>query len=251
MASFFIHGFHAITGRLRQASQSVLEIYIDPERSDHRVLELRRQALGYDVKVIDVSRARLDGMAPPARHQGVVAKVRGDADKALSLDDLLEPLKDNVLLVVLDGVTDPHNLGAVLRVADAAGAHGVVVPKDRAVGLNATVRKVASGAAESVPLISVTNLARALDEMKEYGISVVGAAEDASVTLYDFDIGKRLTWVFGAEGEGMRRLTRERCDTLVRLPMYGTVQSLNVSVAAAVCLYETARRHARSGLAPH
>lgn len=242
MAAFFIHGFHAITGRLRQAPQSVLEIYVDPERTDHRVLELRKQASGYDVKVVDIARARLDGMAPPARHQGVVAKIRGDDNSVLSLDDLLQPLKDDVLLVVLDGVTDPHNLGAVMRVADAAGAHGVVVPKDRAVGLNATVRKVASGAAESVPLISVTNLARALDEMKEYGLTVLGATEDASQTVYDVSIERRVAWVFGAEGEGMRRLTRERCDTLVRLPMYGTVQSLNVSVAAAVCMYETKRR---------
>lgn len=242
MPAFFIHGFHAVTGRLRQAPQSVLEIYLDAERQDPRALELRRQAVAYDVKVVDVARARLDGMAPPARHQGVVAKVRGDADKPLSLDDLLEPLKEEILLVVLDGVTDPHNLGAVLRVADAAGAQGVVVPKDRAVGLNATVRKVASGAAETIPLVSVTNLARSLDEMKEYGLTVIGANEDASASIYDTSIGERVAWVFGSEGEGMRRLTRERCDLLARLPMHGSVQSLNVSVATAVCLYETARQ---------
>lgn len=244
MPSFFIHGFHAVTGRLRQAPQSVVEIYLDADRQDPRALELRKQANRYDVRIIDVARSRLDGMAPPARHQGVVAKVRGDADKALSLDDLLEPLTGDVLLVVLDGVTDPHNLGAVLRVADAAGAHGVVVPKDRAAGLNATVRKVASGAAETVPLISVTNLARALSEIKEYGLIVIGASEAASESIYDIDIPRRVAWVFGAEGEGMRRLTRERCDLLARLPMYGSVQSLNVSVATAICLYET-RRHNR------
>lgn len=245
MAAFFIHGFHAVAGRLRQAPQSVSEIYLDAERQDPRANELRRQAASYDVKVIDTARARLDGMAPPARHQGVVAKVRGDADKAPSLDDLLESLKDEALLVVLDGVTDPHNLGAVLRVADAAGAHGVIVPKDRAVGLNATVRKVASGAAESVPLVSVTNLARSLDEMKEYGLAVVGASEDAPKTIYDIDIERQVAWVFGSEGAGMRRLTRERCDRLARLPMHGSVQSLNVSVAAAVCLFETRRRHTK------
>lgn len=244
MPSFFIHGFHAVTGRLRRTPQSVVEIYLDADRQDSRAHELRKQANGYDVKVIDVARSRLDGMAPPARHQGVVAKVSGDADKALSLDALLEPLKGDVLLVVLDGVTDPHNLGAVLRVADAAGAQGVVVPKDRAVGLNATVRKVASGAAETVPLVSVTNLARALDEMKEYGLTMIGASEAASDSIYDINIERRVAWVFGAEGEGMRRLTRERCDLLARLPMYGSVQSLNVSVATAVCLYETTRRHA-------
>lgn len=245
MPAFFIHGFHAVAGRLRQAPQSINEIYLDAERQDPRANELRRQAASYDIKVIDTARARLDGMAPPARHQGVVAKVRGDADKAPSLDDLLESLKEEALLVVLDGVTDPHNLGAVLRVADAAGAHGVIVPKDRAVGLNATVRKVASGAAESVPLVSVTNLARSLDEMKEYGLAVVGASEDAPKTLYDIDIERRVAWVFGSEGAGMRRLTRERCDRLARLPMHGSVQSLNVSVAAAVCLFETRRRHTK------
>lgn len=245
MPAFFIHGFHAVAGRLRQAPQSISEIYLDAERQDPRANELRRQAASYDIKVIDTARARLDGMAPPARHQGVVAKVRGDADKAPSLDDLLESLKEEALLVVLDGVTDPHNLGAVLRVADAAGAHGVIVPKDRAVGLNATVRKVASGAAESVPLVSVTNLARSLDEMKEYGLAVVGASEDAPKTLYDIDIERRVAWVFGSEGAGMRRLTRERCDRLARLPMHGSVQSLNVSVAAAVCLFETRRRHTK------
>lgn len=245
MPAFFIHGFHAVAGRLRQAPQSISEIYLDAERQDPRANELRRQAASYDIKVIDTARARLDGMAPPARHQGVVAKVRGDADKAPSLDDLLESLKEEALLVVLDGVTDPHNLGAVLRVADAAGAHGVIVPKDRAVGLNATVRKVASGAAESVPLVSVTNLARSLDEMKEYGLAVVGASEDAPKTIYDIDIERRVAWVFGSEGAGMRRLTRERCDRLARLPMHGSVQSLNVSVAAAVCLFETRRRHTK------
>ena len=245
MPAFFIHGFHAVAGRLRQAPQSVSEIYFDAERQDPRANELRRQAARYDIKVMDTTRARLDGMAPPARHQGVVAKVRGDADKAPSLDDLLESLKDEALLVVLDGVTDPHNLGAVLRVADAAGAHGVIVPKDRAVGLNATVRKVASGAAETVPLVSVTNLARSLDEMKEYGLAVVGASEDAPKTIYDIDIERRVAWVFGSEGAGMRRLTRERCDRLARLPMHGSVQSLNVSVAAAVCLFETRRRHTK------
>lgn len=245
MPAFFIHGFHAVAGRLRQAPQSVNEIYLDAERQDPRANELRRQAASYDIKVIDTARARLDGMAPPARHQGVVAKVRGDADKAPSLDDLLESLKEEALLVILDGVTDPHNLGAVLRVADAAGAHGVIVPKDRAVGLNATVRKVASGAAETVPLVSVTNLARSLDEMKEYGLAVVGASEDAPNTIYDTDIERRVAWVFGSEGAGMRRLTRERCDRLARLPMHGSVQSLNVSVAAAVCLFETRRRHTK------
>lgn len=242
MPAFFIHGFHAVTGRLRQSPLSVEEIYFDAERNDQRANELRKLALAHDIKIFDVNRSRLDGMAPPARHQGVVARVRGDAIKQKTLDGLLEELTDPVLLVALDGVTDPHNLGAILRVADCAGAQGVIVPKDRAVGLNATVRKVASGAAESVPLISVTNLARALAELKEYDIQVIGASEDAAADIYDTEINARVAWVFGSEGEGMRRLTRERCDSLARIPMFGSVQSLNVSVSTALCLYESVRR---------
>lgn len=242
MPAFFIHGFHAVTGRLRQSPASVEELYFDAERVDSRANELRKLAAANSIKIFDVNRARLDGMAPPARHQGVVARVRDDALQQLTLDGLLEGLTDTVLLVALDGVTDPHNLGAILRVADAAGAHGVIVPKDRAVGLNATVRKVASGAAESVPLISVTNLARALDEVKEYDVQVIGASEDAPEPIYAADISRRAAWVFGSEGEGMRRLTRERCNVLARIPMLGTVQSLNVSVSVALCLYESVRR---------
>lgn len=242
MPAFFIHGFHAVTGRLRQSPDSVEEIYFDAERVDQRANELRKLALANGIKVFDVNRSRLDGMAPPARHQGIVARVRDDATRQKTLDGLLEELTGPILLVALDGVTDPHNLGAILRVADGAGAHGVVVPKDRAVGLNATVRKVASGAAETVPLISVTNLARALAELKEYDIQVVGASEDADADIYDIDISSRTAWVLGSEGEGMRRLTRERCDVLARIPMRGTVQSLNVSVSAALCLYESVRR---------
>ena len=242
MPAFFIHGFHAVTGRLRQASASVEELYFDAERVDQRANELRRLALANGIKVFDVNRSRLDGMAPPARHQGVVARVRDDAAKQKTLDELLEQLKQDVLLIALDGVTDPHNLGAIMRVADAAGAHAVIVPKDRAVGLNATVRKVASGAAETVPLISVTNLARSLAETKEYAIQLIGASEEAPANIYDINVDARVTWVFGSEGEGMRRLTRERCDVLARIPMFGAVQSLNVSVSVALCLYESVRR---------
>lgn len=242
MSAFFIHGFHAVTSRLRQSPASVEEIYFDAERNDQRANELRKLAIANGITIFDVNRSRLDGMAPPARHQGIVARVRDDAIKQKTLDGLLEELAGPVLLVALDGVTDPHNLGAILRVADGAGVHGVIVPKDRAVGLNATVRKVASGAAETVPLISVTNLARALAELKEYDIQVIGASEDAAAEIYDIDIESRAAWIFGSEGEGMRRLTRERCDALARVPMHGTVRSLNVSVSAAICLYETLRR---------
>jgi 23S rRNA (guanosine2251-2'-O)-methyltransferase len=160
------------------------------------------------------------------------------------LEDLLDALKEPPLLLVLDGVTDPHNLGACLRVADAAGAHAVIAPKDRAAGIGATVSKVASGAAESVPYYMVTNLARSLDDLKERNIWIVGADERAEKTLYESDLPEATAWVLGAEGEGMRRLTRERCDLLVRIPMRGSVESLNVSVASGVCLFEARRRRA-------
>jgi 23S rRNA (guanosine2251-2'-O)-methyltransferase len=163
------------------------------------------------------------------------------------IEDVLGVLDEPALLLILDGVTDPHNLGACLRVADAMGVHAVIAPKDRAVGINATVSKVASGAAETVPYIAVTNLARAMRELKEQGIWIIGTDERAEQDFYCVELKAALAWVLGAEGEGMRRLTREHCDELVRIPMLGTVESLNVSVAAGVCLAETRRqRRARS-----
>ena len=159
-----------------------------------------------------------------------------------SLDDLLDQLSEPPLLLVLDGVTDPHNLGACLRVADGAGAHAVIAPKDHAVGLNATVAKVASGAAETVPYLMVTNLARSLNEMKERDIRIVGTSDDAEGTVYDLDLSGPVALVLGAEGSGLRQLTRKTCDVLVRIPMAGAVESLNVSVAAGVCLFEALRQ---------
>jgi 23S rRNA (guanosine2251-2'-O)-methyltransferase len=159
-----------------------------------------------------------------------------------SLDDVLDAVSSPPLVLVLDGVTDPHNLGACLRVADGAGAHAVVAPKDHAVGLNATVAKVASGAAETVPYLMVTNLARSLNEMKERDIRIIGTSDDAQRTLYDVDLGGPVALVLGAEGAGLRQLTRKTCDELVRIPMAGAVESLNVSVAAGVCLYEALRQ---------
>ena len=159
-----------------------------------------------------------------------------------SLDDLLDAVDGPPLLLVLDGVTDPHNLGACLRVADGAGVHAVVAPKDHAVGLNATVAKVASGAAETVPYLMVTNLARTLNELKERDILIVGTSDDAPGTLYDADLKGAVALVLGAEGKGLRQLTRKTCDVLVRIPMHGAVESLNVSVASGVCLYEARRQ---------
>lgn len=239
--SRFIHGFHAVLARLRQQPEGVEEIYVDPERHDARMGDLQRRAETAGVRVIPAPAKRLDGMAPPGRHQGVVARVSGGV-RQVSLDDLLDELSEPPLLLVLDGVQDPHNLGACLRVADAVGAHAVIAPKDRACGLNATAAKVASGAAESVPYITVTNLARTLRELKERDIWVIGTDDQAENDLYGASWPAATAWVMGAEGEGMRRLTRETCDQLVSIPMRGTVESLNVSVASGVCLFEARRR---------
>lgn len=236
-----IHGFHAILAKLRHSADDVKEIYLAEGRQDGRVRDLLKAAENAGVRVMPVDAARLDGMAGGQRHQGVVAKVSA-VQRHVTLDDVLDTLAEPALLLVLDGVTDPHNLGACLRVADAAGAHAVVVPKDRACGLNATAIKVASGAAESVPYITVTNLARSLREMQERDIWVVGAAGEAQGDIYGVDQKRAVAWVLGAEGPGLRRLTRETCDELARIPMYGSVESLNVSVASGVCLFEARRQ---------
>jgi 23S rRNA (guanosine2251-2'-O)-methyltransferase len=236
-----LFGFHAVVARLRSDPASVSEIYLDEERKDARGRDLAAAAQKAGLEVMRVPAKRLDGFYGGGRHQGVVAIVR-EATAKESLEDRLDALSEPPLLLVLDGVTDPHNLGACLRVADAAGAHAVIAPKDRAAGINATVSRVASGAAESVPYYMVTNLARTLDDLKERNIWIVGADERAEASLYEAELPAALAWVLGAEGEGMRRLTRERCDVLVRIPMRGTVESLNVSVASGVCLFESARR---------
>ena len=237
-----IHGFHPIMARLRHDPDSVKEIYLDANRNDRRVKDLLRLAEQADARVVQVEHGRIEGMAPNARHQGVVARV--DArQKALHLDDVLDTLEESPFLLILDGITDPRNLGACLRVADAAGVHAVIAPKDRAVGLTDVAMKAASGAAETVPYIMVTNLARTLRELKERDIWIVGAAGEATEDLYaaQWPTGG-IAWVMGAEGDGMRRLTRETCDALVKIPMAGSVDSLNVSVAAGVCLFEAVRR---------
>jgi 23S rRNA (guanosine2251-2'-O)-methyltransferase len=238
-----IHGFHAVTARIRQHADSVLEIYVDTQRRDPRARELLKLAETAGVRIVPVDSKRLDGMAGHARHQGVAARVHA-AQKVQHLDDVLDTLTEPALLLVLDGVQDPHNLGACLRSADAFGVHAVIAPKDRAVGITATVEKVACGAAETVPYITVTNIARTLRELKERDIWVVGAAGEAETDLHGFRHSGALAWVLGAEGEGLRRLTRETCDQLVRIPMLGSVESLNVSVSAGICLFEARRQRA-------
>lgn len=243
----YLHGFHAIAAKLRTDAESVFEIYIASGRQDARVRDLVERAETAGVRIIPTDAQRLDGMAGTHRHQGVVARV--DArHRELKLGDVLDTLDKTALLLVLDGVQDPHNLGACLRVADAAGAQAVIAPKDRAAGLNATAIKVASGAADTVPYITVTNLARSLREMQEAGIWCIGAAGEATKSLYEIDQTGPLAWVLGAEGDGLRRLTRETCDELAQIPMGGSVESLNVSVASGVCLFEARRqRIAKAG----
>jgi 23S rRNA (guanosine2251-2'-O)-methyltransferase len=241
MKSKLIFGFHAVTARLRHDASSVEEIYIDAGRHDRRMHELLRAAEGAKVRIIQVDDQRLDRMVGTRRHQGVVAKA-GELSLARNLDELLDAIEGPPLLLILDGVTDPHNLGACLRVADGAGAHAVIAPKDRAVGLNATAAKVASGAADTVPYITVTNLARTMRELKERDIWLIGTADDVEKTVYEADFSGPAALVMGSEGEGMRRLTRENCDVLASIPMCGSVESLNVSVASGVCLYEARRQ---------
>ena len=236
-----IFGFHAIVSRLRQNSDSIKEIFFDPARRDERARDLARLAESQGVRLISCDNARLTAMTGNARNQGVAANI--DASRShVDIEDVLDTLTEPALLLVLDGIHDPHNLGACLRVADGFGVHAVIAPKDRAVGLTATVHKVASGAVDTVPYISVTNLARTLRELKQRGISVIGAAADAESDLNSTRLDGPLALVLGGEGKGMRRLTRDTCDRLVSIPMLGSVESLNVSVSAGIFLFETCRQ---------
>ncbi|MBW8780029.1 MAG: 23S rRNA (guanosine(2251)-2'-O)-methyltransferase RlmB [Burkholderiales bacterium] len=242
-----LFGFHAITVRLKTAPKSVIELHVEANRRDARMRSFVDRAREAGIKIVETDGERLDKMAGTTRHQGVVARVEAVA-MPHSLDEVVEAIEGPPLLLVLDGVTDPHNLGACLRVADGAGAHAIVAPKDHAVGVNATVAKVASGAAETVPYIMVTNLARTLNELKDFEIRIIGTSDDAEHTLYDVDLTGPVAFVLGSEGDGMRQLTRKTCDQLVRIPMAGAVESLNVSVAAGVCLFEALRQRTRAAV---
>jgi 23S rRNA (guanosine2251-2'-O)-methyltransferase len=254
-----LFGFHAVGVRLKTAPQSVVEIYADPGRRDARMRQFVERVQEAGVRLVEADGVRLARLCGSHGHQGVAARVNQIA-QVHSLDELLENLEAaNValppeqrvqpLILVLDGVTDPHNLGACLRVADGAGAHAVIAPKDHAAGINATVAKVASGAAETVPYFMVTNLARTLNELKERNIWIIGTSDQATQTLYQVDLKGAVALVLGAEGDGMRALTAKTCDQLVRIPMQGAVESLNVSVASGVCLYEATRQRQAEPLA--
>ena len=240
-----LFGFHAVGVRIKTAPKSVFEVFYDVQRRDVRMRAFLDRARDSGIKLVESDGLRLAKMCGSHGHQGVVARVDALA-QVTSLDELLENLEasgiKNPLLLVLDGVTDPHNLGACLRVADGAGAHAVIAPKDHAAGISAIVSKVASGAAETMPYFMVTNLARTLNELKERSIWCVGTSDDAEKTIYDVALTGPVALVLGAEGEGMRQLTRKTCDQLVSIPMHGAVESLNVSVASGVCLYEALRQ---------
>ena len=237
-----IYGLHAVEAALKYQSADVLEIWLDTQRKDNRIQTIASLAKKAGVTVNRTTREMLDEQSRGQRHQGVAASVRpGKAGTEKDLDTILQE-QGSPFFLILDNVQDPHNLGACLRSADAAGVHAVIVPKDRAAGLTATVRKVACGAAESVPLIQVTNLARTLKALKKQGVWLVGLAGEGTRNLYECDLKGPLAIVMGAEGEGLRRLTREACDFLVRIPMLGRVESLNVSVATGVSLFEAVRQ---------
>ncbi len=239
-----VYGLHAVRAVLRQGELQVLRAWAQDSRHDPKLETLIGELQAQGVRVERVPRRELDRLAPDARHQGILLELQAGAAAVTEqdLESFLTALKPPVLLLVLDGVTDPHNLGACLRSADAAGVQAVILPKDKSAGITPVVRKVACGAAESLPIFAVTNLARTLRTLQDAGIWIYGAAGEADQTLYDIDFKGNVALVLGAEGGGMRRLTREHCDGLVKIPMAGTVESLNVSVATGVLLYEVVRQ---------
>jgi len=250
VAEEWVHGFHAVTAALKREPELVRGLWVERERRDGRLQTLLDEATGRGVPVRQADRAELDRLSGGARHQGVLARLTvrqrtcGEADLPALLAATIGP----ALLLVLDGVQDPHNLGACLRSAAAAGVHAVIAPHDRAVGLNATVRKVACGAADIVPFVPVTNLARTLRGLREWGIWIIGAAGEAEDSLYRVDFTPPTAIVLGAEEKGLRRLTREACDRLARIPLVESgVESLNVSVAAGIFLFEARRQRSVKG----
>ncbi|MCS4306978.1 23S rRNA (guanosine2251-2'-O)-methyltransferase [Rheinheimera pacifica] len=241
MNADLVFGIHAVGALLQRAPQDVLEMFVMKDRDDKRMQPLIQQARQNGVSVQFCNRKTLDDMVG-GQHQGIIAKARLQSSGSEADLAAIVAQQDKPFILILDGVTDPHNLGAILRSADAAGVHAVVAPKDRSVKLTSVVRKVACGAAESVPFITVTNLARTLRELQDAGVWIVGTAGETETLVYNADLKGSLALVLGAEGEGLRRLTRETCDSLVKIPMFGTVSSLNVSVAAGICLFEAVRQ---------
>jgi 23S rRNA (guanosine2251-2'-O)-methyltransferase len=235
-----IYGIHAVEAALRNQPENVLQVFVQQGRNDNRIKTILSIAKNSGVSLQSIANDKLKEKCPKARHQGVVAEIRRTNSGQVSLEDILE--KESVLLLVLDEVQDPHNIGACLRTADAIGVDAVIVSKNRSPALTPVIRNVASGAAETVPYIMVSNLARALDKIKQNNVWVIGTSGDGDQNIYSTKASQRLALVMGSEGKGMRRLTREACDELVSIPMQGSVESLNISVATAVCLYEIRRQ---------
>ena len=240
MSDEHVYGIHAVAQLLKQDPARGLCLYCI-EQPNSRLAQLLDRARQAGIETQLVERRQLDDISGSDRHQGCVLRVK-PGSAALDLDACLDSITTTSLFLVLDGVQDPHNLGACLRSADACGVDAVIIPRDRAAGVNATVRKVAAGAAESVPVIEVTNLARSLKQLRQAGVWIYGTSGDAEESLYQQVFESATALVMGAEGSGLRRLTREACDYLVYLPMRGQVESLNVSVATGVCLYEIRRQ---------
>ncbi|MDH5355764.1 MAG: 23S rRNA (guanosine(2251)-2'-O)-methyltransferase RlmB [Gammaproteobacteria bacterium] len=240
MSESYVYGIHAVEKFIRQSSAQSIEL-LATEGRNPRLLSVIGQTRKAKIPVRFVGRDELSKLAGSDKHQGCVLHIRIVAGQQKSLEQCLAELSQDSLFLVLDGVQDPHNLGACLRSADATGVDAVIIPKDRSASLNATVRKVAAGGAESVALIEVTNLARGLKMLKEAGVWIYGTSGEAESSLYDYDYKGPTALVMGSEGEGLRRLTAEACDHLIKLPMKGVVESLNVSVATGVCLYEVLR----------
>jgi len=239
----FVYGLHAVRALITRNPARIAKLWVQSGREDRKVRELLALAEGHRLAVGEASATRLDELARGAVHQGVLAEVRASLDLAeVDLTSLIQSIDGKPLVLVLDGVQDPHNLGACMRSADAFGAHAVIIPRDRAAPVTPVVRKVAAGAAETIPVVSVVNLARSLRELKELGLWIVGADAEAQVAAEATALDGPLALVIGSEGEGMRRLTRETCDLLVKLPLTGTVESLNVAVAAGILLYEVGRQ---------
>lgn len=241
--SELIYGMHAVDALLEKQPERVIEIYALKGRDDERLNSIIGKAREWGVSVQFMQRKALDDKSSGEQHQGIIARVK--AAKVLTDNDLdacIKDLEEPPFLLILDGVTDPHNLGACLRSADAAGVHAVIIPKDNSASLTPVVRKVACGAAESVPLIHVTNLARTMRSLQDKGIWIYGTAGEAEQNIYDCKLAGGIALAMGAEGKGLRRLTREHCDELIKLPMAGAVSSLNVSVATGICLFEVVRQ---------
>lgn len=239
-----IYGIHAVEAVIRKQPENVLQVFVLQGRNDKRIKTILEIAKNSGISLQSITSDKLKEKCPGARHQGVVADIRSSSKKVSTLEDILQ--KDSVLLLVLDEVQDPHNIGACLRTADAVAVDAVIVSKNRSPALTPVIRNVASGAAETVPYIMVSNLARALEKIKDSNVWVIGTTGDTQQTIYDacdnIKAGQSLALVMGSEGKGMRRLTREACDELVSIPMQGSVESLNISVATAVCLYEIRRQ---------